>query len=283
MEIIRAASAMRAASRRHRAQGLRIGFVPTMGFLHEGHLALIRKAKVLSDWVVVSIFVNPTQFGPNEDLDAYPRDEQRDTELCRAEGVDALFIPPLVEMYAADSSVFVDEQVLSAGLCGGARPGHFRGVVTVVAKLFNMVEPDSAVFGQKDFQQAQIIRRMVRDLGYGVKVVLEPTVRESDGLAMSSRNAYLTVEQRAAAPAMHQSLDRAEQLLAEGVRCADTLRDAMREILTGAGIECIEYIEIVDRGTLAPVTSVENPTVIAVCARLGRARLIDNAVLDPSP
>jgi pantoate--beta-alanine ligase len=231
MQIIRQPSEMQASARAWKQAGRRIGFVPTMGYLHDGHRSLIERARARADVVVVSIFVNPIQFGPNEDLSRYPRDFARDEAVCRAAGADALFYPESTSMYAADHSVYVEETRLGSGLCGAARPGHFRGVTTVVAKLFNLVRPDCAVFGEKDAQQLRIIRRMVRDLAFPVEVVSGPTVREADGLAMSSRNALLKPEERAQAVCLRKALDEAERLYRSGERSARTVEISMRAVI----------------------------------------------------
>ena len=280
MDWIESASAMRGRSRRARAQGLRVGFVPTMGYLHEGHLALIRRARELSDFVVVSIFVNPTQFGPNEDLDRYPRDMERDRRLCRAEGVDAVFVPAVDELYPEGFQTFVTVEQVSRPLCGASRPGHFRGVATVVLKLFHIVEPDVAVFGRKDYQQLQVIRRMVRDLDLPVEIEGFPTVREPDGLAMSSRNAYLSPAERERALAIWRSIRRAEELVAGGEVSTASLAGEVRRVLEGAGLR-IDYVEIRHPETLEPVERVEPEAVLAIAAFVGNTRLIDNRVLRP--
>ena len=265
-------------SRAQRAENRRVGFVPTMGYLHAGHLSLVAEAKQHAEAVVVSIFVNPTQFGPNEDFAKYPRDEQRDLELCREAGVAAVFLPSLADMYAPDASVFVDEAALQGGLCGARRPGHFRGVCTVVAKLFNIVQPDVAVFGQKDFQQAAIVRRMARDLNFPVAVVVAPILREPDGLAMSSRNVYLSARERQQALGLSRALEAAEAAVNAGVTSADALRAQMREVMEKHGLR-VDYAEVVHAETLAPVGEVANGNVALVAAYCGKTRLIDNKVM----
>jgi pantoate--beta-alanine ligase len=282
MEIITTVSAMQSIARDMRRSGRRIGFVPTMGFLHDGHLELMRTARKKSDVLVASIFVNPTQFGPNEDFECYPRDAERDQSLCESVGVDYLFFPPVEEVYASDASVYVDEEQLSVGLCGGSRKGHFRGVLTVVAKLFNMVLPDIAVFGQKDAQQAALIRRMVRDLNFPIDIVVAPIVREADGLAMSSRNAYLSDSEREQALWLSHSLQLAESMVAAGTFDAHELECAMRDFLAINASEVeLEYIAIVDAVGLQPLEAVEGETLIALAARVGKTRLIDNIMLNP--
>ncbi|MBN2685732.1 MAG: pantoate--beta-alanine ligase [Pontiellaceae bacterium] len=267
-----------------RALGLKragqvIGFVPTMGFLHEGHLSLIRLAREHCDVLVVSIFVNPTQFGPHEDLDAYPRDFKWDEALCREAKVDFLFYPEPSNMYAENASVWVEEESLSSVLCGASRPGHFRGVCTVVAKLFNLVQPDFAVFGEKDAQQLRVIERMVRDLNFPVAIVRGPIVRESDGLAMSSRNKYLSPEQRKNARCLRKALDAAKKLFRQGERDVDPIRAAMEELISAVPEAQIDYIEFVDDQTLHGVDRIDQPVLVALAVRVGSTRLIDNMVL----
>jgi len=280
MKIVGTVAAMRGVSAGARRDGKRIGFVPTMGALHAGHCSLLRIARQAADFVAASIFVNPAQFGPDEDYTRYPSDAARDLALCRGEGVDCLFMPAVAEMYAPDRSVAVAETALSAGLCGAFRPGHFRGVLTVVAKLFNIVQPDVAVFGQKDAQQARLVQRMVRDLDFPVRVVIAPTVREPDGLAMSSRNAYLGPAERKRAACLSRSLRLAAKLHAAGERDTAAILGRMREsIAKGEPPVTIEYVAAVDWETLAPVARVERPTLFALAVRVGPARLIDNALV----
>lgn len=276
MIIITRADEMQRMARQWRREGRTVGFVPTMGALHDGHRSLIRIARARADIVIVSIFVNPTQFGPTEDYEAYPRDFERDARICEAERVDVIFHPPVSEMYAPDASTWVVEERLSRHLCGSSRPGHFRGVCTVVARLFNLVLPDFVVFGEKDAQQLRVIRRMVRDLAFPVEIVAAPTVREPDGLAMSSRNAYLTAEERSQAVCLRRALDEAERRYRSGERRADALIEAMRTVLAGYPKARIDYIEVVDDETLEPVERCERPVLVALAVHLGRARLIDN-------
>jgi len=271
-------SQMREASRAARGRGERIGLVPTMGYLHEGHMTLVRRAREVSDWVVVSIFVNPTQFGPREDLSRYPRDLERDSALCRAEGVGALFVPAAEEIYPPGFQTYVTVEELSKPLCGGSRPGHFRGVATVVAKLFHIVGPDLAVFGEKDYQQLQVIRRMVRDLDMNVDVVGVPTVREADGLAMSSRNTYLSPEERRRALCLPNALAQAQALISAGETRAERVIARARGILEEAGAE-VDYVEIRDPETLETVDTIHAAAVLALAARVGTTRLIDNRIL----
>ena len=280
MKIIESASEMQQTALALRAQGRRIGFVPTMGNLHDGHLSLVRIAKQHADVVVVSIFVNPTQFGPNEDFAAYPRTFEADRALCEAEGVDLVFYPSVPDMYPAGASVAVTENALSRTLCGAARPGHFDGVCTVVAKLFNIVLPHVAVFGEKDAQQLRVIRRMVRDLRFPVEIVSGPTAREPDGLARSSRNQYLTAEQRPQAVCLRRALDEAERLFAAGERDPKKLVAAMRAVVAQAPAAKIDYVEIVDDETLQPLAGpIARPALAALAVWVGTPRLIDNAVL----
>jgi pantoate--beta-alanine ligase len=264
-------------AREQQRAGKRIGFVPTMGFLHAGHLSLVDEAKNQADVVCLSIFVNPTQFGPNEDLAAYPRDEENDLQLCREAGVDVVFLPSPEQMYAPDASVFVDEDKLQRGLCGMRRPGHFRGVCTVVAKLFNIVHPDVAVFGQKDFQQVAVIRRMVRDLNFPIDIVMVPTMREPDGLAMSSRNVYLSPTERENALGVSRAL-RSLGSVGQGHPAAEPLREQMRTVLEQYGL-LEDYVAIVDADTLEPVAHVEHGNVALIAVYCGKTRLIDNRIL----
>lgn len=279
MEIIRTTSEMQDIALGMKQAGKRIGFVPTMGYLHEGHLSLVKLARERSDVVVVSIFVNPTQFGPNEDLDAYPRDFDRDEEMCRNAGVDVIFYPAADDMYAVDATVYVVEERLSTKLCGSSRPGHFAGVLTVVAKLFNIVQPDMAVFGQKDAQQLRVIQQMVRDLNFPVEIIAGPIIREPDGLAMSSRNAYLKEDERQAALCLRRALDLAEKLYADGERDAGQIKSAMREQISRVTGADIDYIEIVDWHNLQPIDQIAGPALVALAVRIGKPRLIDNTML----
>jgi pantoate--beta-alanine ligase len=256
-----------------------IGFVPTMGYLHEGHLALVRKARSAGDVVVVSIFVNPTQFGPTEDLARYPRDFERDRELLEQEKTDIIFVPGRDEVYPPRYSTYVQVKELEDHLCGKVRQGHFVGVATVVAKLFLMVKPNFAVFGQKDYQQLKIIERMVRDLNMDVRIVAHPTVREPDGLAMSSRNSYLTADERKRALAICASLRRAEDLFRSGERDAATLKEAVLKVLTFGGGLDVEYVNICDTETLEDIAKVAGKALLAIACRLGATRLIDNSIL----
>lgn len=261
-----------------------VALVPTMGALHAGHLALIAQARRVvgnQGLVVVSIFVNPLQFGPAEDLSRYPRPLRRDLALCRECGVDLVFYPGAAEMYAPGQSITVSETLLSAGLCGGSRPGHFSGVCTVVAKLFNLVRPTAAVFGRKDYQQLAIIRRMVRDLNFPVRIVPVETVREPDGLALSSRNMYLQPEERAQAPVLRRALLLAAEKVKAGERDAGRLRGAIAKEIAGSSLARVDYAEIVDEETLQSIRRIEKPALIALAVFFGRTRLIDNVVVRP--
>jgi pantoate--beta-alanine ligase len=264
-----------------RSRGGRLGLVPTMGALHEGHLSLIRAAKAKSDVVASSIFVNPTQFGPNEDFSRYPRDLEKDLALLERDGVDLVFVPSVEEMYPQQSVTWVAVEGLSDRLCGKSRPGHFRGVATVVAKLFNIVEPDLAFFGQKDAAQLAVIRRMVRDLNMPVQIEVCPIVREPDGLAMSSRNAYLSPEQRQDALVLFRSLLRVRELFADGERNPAILIKAAKNVLSGSSAVRLDYFEIVDPDELTPLALINQPALVAVAAFVGNTRLIDNIVLEP--
>lgn len=282
MKIIESAIEMQQAAEALRAQGRRIGFVPTLGNLHEGHLSLIRIAKQQADVVVVSIFVNPTQFGPDEDFAAYPRTFEADRAHCEQEGVDIIFRPAVTEMYPDGASISVAEPTLSHTLCGAARPGHFDGVCTIVAKLFNLILPQIAVFGEKDAQQLRIIRRMVRDQRIPVEIVAGPTARESDGLAQSSRNQYLTLEQRPQAACLRRALDEAERLFSAGERDAEVIVAAMRTLIEREPDAKIDYVAIVDDETLQPLTGpIATPALAALAVWVGQPRLIDNTVLRP--
>ena len=280
MNICTTINEMRSACRAARRAGRRLGVVPTMGALHEGHLSLVRAARASCDAVAVSIFVNPTQFGPNEDLAKYPRSFERDRELLEREGVELLFAPAADEMYPGGAVTWVLVEELSGKLDGRSRPVHFRGVTTVVAKLFHIVEPDVAFFGQKDAAQVAIIRRMVRDLNLPVEIAVCPIVREPDGLAMSSRNAYLDPLQRKQALVLHRSLMRVQQLSGAGQRSAAKLAAAGREEVAAERSVRLDYFEIVDPDTLDPVEDVAQGTLVAVAAFVGTTRLIDNILLE---
>lgn len=279
MKIYTTAEQTRRLSREARGQGRRIGFVPTMGALHAGHISLVRAAKAQSDFVAVSIFVNPTQFGPKEDYSKYPRTFDRDRELLQSEGVNLLFAPSVEEMYPSGAATYVNVEGLSEKLDGRSRPGHFRGVTTVVSKLFHIIEPDFAFFGQKDAAQVTIIRRMVRDLDLPVKIVACPIVREPDGLAMSSRNAYLDPEQRKSALVLHRSLLRIRELAEGGEADSSRLITAGKKLFAQEPSVRLDYLEIVNPETLDAVNTISPGTLVAVAAYVGATRLIDNLIL----
>jgi pantoate--beta-alanine ligase len=270
----------RAACGAARRAGKRIGLVPTMGALHEGHLSLVRIAKAKSDFVVVSLFVNPLQFGPTEDLAKYPRTFERDQEMLAKEGVDLVFAPTASEMYPTPTAAYVDVEGLSERLDGGSRPGHFRGVTTVVAKLFHIVEPNVAVFGQKDAAQVAIIQRMVRDLNFPLEIMVGPIVREADGLAMSSRNAYLDLQQRKQALVLSKALEHVQKLFEQGERVAARLIEGGREVAAQQPAVRLDYFSVVDPESLEPVEQIRQTTLVAVAAYVGTTRLIDNLVLN---
>lgn len=273
---------MRARAEDLRRDGRRIAVVPTMGALHEGHLSLLRTARARADIVILTIFVNPTQFGPNEDLAKYPRDEVGDLAKARTCGIDLAFCPDAAAMYPAGAQTFVEVRELQQPLCGASRPGHFAGVATVVTKLFHLTRPHLAVFGEKDYQQLAIIRRMVRDLDFGIEIVGVPIMREPDGLAMSSRNAYLSTEQRRAALSLSAGLAAAEAAFAAGQRDAAALIAAARAPLDAEPTMRLDYLELRDADELTPVDKVTRRAVIAVAAFAGATRLIDNRVLAPA-
>ena len=278
MKTLTTVGELRESLKPHRREGRTIGLVPTMGAFHDGHLSLMRAAREAADVVVVSLFVNPAQFGPNEDLAAYPRDFDRDAELAEAQGVDLLFAPDVSEVYPEGFDTTVTVGGLTEPLEGEKRPGHFTGVTTVVTKLFNMVSPDVAWFGQKDAQQALVIRKLVRDLDMPVRIEVAPTIREDNGLAMSSRNAYLTPEERERAAALSRALRAAEQAVAGGRRSAADVLAAARAELDAAGVDP-EYLELLTASDLSPAERVNGNTLLAVAARVGKARLIDNTML----
>ena len=277
MRVVRSVKEMQAISRSYFRTGKEVGFVPTMGYLHEGHLSLVRKAREENDVVVVSVFVNPTQFGPNEDYERYPRDEERDRKLLEAEGVDYLFLPSVEEMYPEGYSTYVEVEGLTEGLCGAKRPGHFRGVATVVTKLLNIVQPTRAYFGEKDYQQLQVIKRLVKDLNIPVEIVGCPIVREKDGLAMSSRNTYLSPEERESALSLYRGLKIAEELFRKGEKDPEVIKEKVKKfILSHPHVKGVDYVEIVDPESLKPVKEVKEGDVIALAVFVGNTRLIDN-------
>jgi len=260
-----------------RREGQRIAFVPTMGYLHEGHLSLLREGRKRGDLLVLSIFVNPTQFGPSEDLDSYPRDLERDTQLATEAMVDVVYLPDNASMYPPGYGTWVEvDQSLTNTLCGRSRPGHFRGVTTVVAKLFQIVQPDVALFGSKDFQQLAVLRRMSEDLNFPIEIVGMPIVREADGLAMSSRNVYLDAEQRQRALSLHKGLQLARKLVAEGESGCRVLIEKVRELITQAAGAEIDYIQVCHEQTLADMVEVDRHAVMLLAVRFGKTRLIDN-------
>ena len=277
--VVTTVAAVRSAVTGARGEGATVGLVPTMGALHEGHAALIRAARQRTGFVVVSVFVNPTQFGPNEDFAQYPRTLATDQKVCADAGADLIFAPTAAEMYPEHSVTFVEVTELQDVLCGPARPGHFRGVCTVVLKLFNVVQPDVAVFGAKDFQQARSVRQMVRDLNVPVRVDVEPTVREPDGLALSSRNRYLSAEHRAVAPSIYRALQAIRARATAGETDVARLEAALAAELAAIPGARVDYARILDADTLRPVARRERPAVAAVAVFLGATRLIDNLTL----
>lgn len=280
MKVARTIHEARQHFKRSRIGGRRFGLVPTMGALHEGHLSLVRMARSKCDSVAVSIFVNPTQFGPNEDFSRYPRDLKRDLTLLERAGVDFVFVPSVEEMYPQPGVTWITVEGLSDRLCGKSRPGHFRGVATVVAKLFSILEPDTVFFGQKDAAQVAIIKRMVRDLNIPVAIEVGPIVREADGLALSSRNAYLTPKQRKQALVLFRSLTRVKELFASGDRNAANLIAAAKNEFTRVPEVQLDYFEIVDPDDLTPIVAITKPALAAVAAFTGSTRLIDNILLE---
>ena len=280
MEIIREIQAMKEWVRAARKKGETVCLVPTMGYLHEGHLDLMRMGRPLADHLVISIFVNPTQFGAGEDLDRYPRDLPRDIELSESVGVECIFHPEASEMYPPDYCTYVNVENITSGLCGASRPGHFRGVATVVAKLFNIVEPDIAIFGEKDYQQLAVLKKMVEDLNMNVQILAHPTVREKDGLAMSSRNKYLTPEQRKNALVLFRTLKAAGERVKQGERSAAVLKSEAATMIEQVPECTIDYVDIVDPVLLTPLERIEDRAVMALAVKVGTTRLIDNMTLE---
>ena len=276
MRVVEKIKDVRSTVKEWKAKGLKIGFVPTMGYLHEGHESLIKKASEENDRVVVSIFVNPIQFGPKEDLSTYPRDLDRDSKVCKSAGADIIFHPENEEMYFKDFSTFVDMNGLTDGLCGKSRPTHFRGVCTVVTKLFNIVAPDRAYFGEKDAQQLAVIKRMVRDLNIDVEIIGCPIVREKDGLAKSSRNTYLSVEERNAATILNKSLTVAKEKIKAGERNSAAIIKLIEETINSEKLAKIDYIEVVDSLSMEKVERIEKAVLVAIAVFIGKTRLIDN-------
>lgn len=278
MKIIKTIEELRPIIKGWKREGLTVGLVPTMGYLHDGHKSLIVKAVAENDRVVVSDFVNPTQFGANEDLSSYPRDIERDAALCEEAGADIIFHPEPEEMYFPDKCTFVDMDKLTKGLCGKTRPVHFSGVCTVVSKLFNIVTPDRAYFGQKDAQQLAVIKRMVRDLNFDITIVGCPIVREADGLALSSRNTYLNKEERQAALILNKSLTLGKEMIEAGEKNAAKVREAIIKNMETEPLAKVDYVEIVDPENLEPVATIDAPVLVATAVYIGKTRLIDNVV-----
>lgn len=279
MKIVETIKEVREQVRAWRKEGLTVGLVPTMGYLHEGHKSLIDRAVAENDRVVVSVFVNPMQFGPSEDLESYPRDMERDAALCEQAGAALIFHPQPEEMYPKDFSSYVDMNTLTGGLCGKSRPIHFRGVCTVVAKLFHIVEPDKAYFGQKDAQQLAVIRHMVNDLSFGIEIVGCPIIREEDGLAKSSRNTYLSEEERKAALILSQSLKEGKKCVEKGEKSGANLKKLIADKIQTEPLAKIDYVEVVNWNTLEPVEQIEKPVLVAIAVYIGKTRLIDNFIL----
>lgn len=280
MQIVSTVEEVRKQVKKWREEGLSIGLVPTMGYLHEGHKSLIDKAVEQNDRVVVSVFVNPIQFGPNEDLATYPRDLERDAALCENAGANLIFHPEPENMYESDFCSFIDMDGLTKGLCGKTRPTHFRGVCTVVGKLFNIVEPNRAYFGQKDAQQLAVIRRMVRDLNFNLEVIGCPIIREDDGLAKSSRNTYLSKEERKAAVILHKGLLCGEELVKAGEKSAATVKQAITEIIESEPLAKIDYVEIVNFDNIETIETIDGSILAAVAVYIGKTRLIDNFIYE---
>ncbi len=281
MQVVHKKAEVHKLVRQAKAQGKLVGLVPTMGALHEGHLSLIRQARQDTGFVVISIFVNPTQFGPGEDLEAYPRAVDEDQKLAQEEGVDLVFAPDAREMYPAGYASFVEVERLGEGLCGRSRPGHFRGVATVVAKLFHIVGPDIAYFGQKDAQQAAVIKRMAADLDMAVSIRVLPTVRDADGLALSTRNRYLTPGERQDARVLYQALMRAKSLIEEGERHSEKILEAMRKLIQSVSSARVDYIAVVHPETLEEIETIELQALVALAVYIGKTRLIDNLLVAP--
>lgn len=280
MKLITNIKEMRRFSKEARKNGKTIAFAPTMGFLHDGHASLLKKARDMGDVLVMSIFVNPAQFGPNEDYAVYPKDIKRDMALAEANDVDVVFNPVANQMYPAGFQTFIELERLCNRLCGLSRPGHFRGVATVVAKLFNIVKPDIALFGEKDFQQAVIIKRMAQDLNMDIDVITMPTIREADGLAMSSRNSYLNKEERKAAICLYNGIKKGRDVFDNGVRNADVILKEARNIIEAEPLAVIDYVKVCDIDTLDDLKEIADKAVLTLAVKIGKTRLIDNAILD---
>lgn len=279
MKIVSTVEQVREEVKKWRQQGLTVGLVPTMGYLHEGHKSLIDKAVAQNDKVVVSVFVNPIQFGPTEDLATYPRDLERDAALCEDAGAALIFHPEKEDMYFDDFCTYIDMDGLTKGLCGKTRPIHFRGVCTVVGKLFNIVHPDRAYFGQKDAQQLAVVRRMVRDLNFDLEIVGCPIIREKDGLAKSSRNTYLSEEERKAAVILHKGLVKGEEMVSAGEKDVKKVLDAITEIIESEPLARIDYVEAVDFDNIETIDTIEGSVLVAVAVYIGKTRLIDNFIV----
>lgn len=279
MKIVSTVEQVREEVKKWRQQGLTVGLVPTMGYLHEGHKSLIDKAVAQNDKVVVSVFVNPIQFGPTEDLATYPRDLERDAALCEDAGASLIFHPEKEDMYFDDFCTYIDMDGLTKGLCGKTRPIHFRGVCTVVGKLFNIVHPDRAYFGQKDAQQLAVVRRMVRDLNFDLEIVGCPIIREEDGLAKSSRNTYLSEEERKAAVILHKGLVKGEEMVSAGEKDVKKVLDAITEIIESEPLARIDYVEAVDFDNIETIDTIEGSVLVAVAVYIGKTRLIDNFIV----
>ncbi|MFC1812179.1 pantoate--beta-alanine ligase [Thermodesulfobacteriota bacterium] len=280
MQVIQTVKEMQARADRMRRQGKTIAFVPTMGFFHEGHLSLMRIARKMGDDLAVSIYVNPTQFGPGEDLDAYPRDLDRDLELAEKENVDVVFTPDNAALYKEKFQTYVALEKLPNYLCGLSRPNHFRGVATVVTKLFNIVKPHIAVFGQKDYQQLAVIRQMVRDLDFDIEIIGAPIIREPDGLAMSSRNSYLSPDQRASALSLYTSLIKAQSLVENGIKDTAKIIEETSMLIKSHSETKIDYIAICNPETLVDIQTIDGPALMALAVKVGKTRLIDNLMLN---
>lgn len=280
MKIVETVREVREQVRAWHQEGLSVGLVPTMGYLHEGHKSLIDRAVAENDRVVVSVFVNPMQFGPTEDLESYPRDLERDGALCQKAGASLVFHPQPEEMYPEDFSSYIDMNTLTGGLCGKSRPIHFRGVCTVVAKLFHIAEPDRAYFGQKDAQQLAVIRHMVNDLSFGIEIVGCPIVREEDGLAKSSRNTYLSQDERKAALILSHALKKGRKSVENGEKSAKALVELIRKEIQAEPLARIDYVEVVDWNTLEPVEEIQKPILVAIAVYIGKTRLIDNFIYE---
>ena len=279
MEIIETVSEMQHRSDDLRSSGDHIAFVPTMGFLHDGHLELMRQGKQRADKLIISIFVNPTQFGPSEDFDAYPRDVEGDLAKAEEVGVDIAFLPPIEEMYPAGCQTTVTVANITQHLCGLSRPGHFDGVATIVTKLFNIVKPHMAIFGQKDYQQVAVIRRMVIDLNMDIKIISVPTAREADGLAMSSRNSYITSEERKSALCLKKSLDLAERMIKQGEKRAQIIKEAIEELILKHPYTKIDYIHLCNISSLEDLETIDSEVLVALAIKVGKTRLIDNGII----